>query len=49
MSNHSGEIVFPAATAQLLQDKDRTDRYQDPVGDFDPLVQGELARCMVTC
>jgi hypothetical protein len=40
MSNHSGEIVFPAATTQLLQDKDRTDRYQDPVGDFDPLYKG---------
>jgi len=40
MTNHSGEIVFPAATTQLLQDKDRTDRYQDPVGDFDPLYKG---------
>lgn len=40
MANREGEIEIPSETAQLLRDKDRTDRYQDPVAQFDKLYAG---------
>ena len=35
MSNRTEEIPIPSETAHLLQDKDRTDRYQDPIAAYD--------------
>lgn len=40
MASRQGELLIPPETAQLLQDKDRTDRYQDPVGELDELYRG---------
>lgn len=41
MANRTEEIRIPSTTAQLLRDKDRTDKYQDPIAEYNELYRGD--------